>query len=185
MKQFVYGVILYVFLMMPPVIELTESIMSIHMHMQMPFLAIVGLLMYPQFKKWFPTFFHKWNENGIPGMLLFFIIVIYWLFPRTMDEALMSTSVELFKFISWPFLVGIPLRDSWSKLTDRGKTISLSLISGLYFLMGFIYIFTDEQLCNNYLIVEQIALGWGFLIIAISLTVYILQSIFIDYSQYE
>jgi len=185
MKQTIYGLILFIFMMMPPVIELTESIMSIHMHMQMPLLAIAGMLMYPIFKKWFPNFFERWNENGIPGMMLFLIIVIYWLFPRTMDEALTYTSTEVFKFISWPFLAGIPLRDSWGKLQQKYKDISLLIIVGLYGAMGMLYIFTEEQLCNNYLIVEQRALGWGFLIIAISLLVYVLQSKFIDYSQYE
>src|SRR5699024_12624063 len=67
--------------------------------------------------------------------------------------------------------------------SDLYKETSLLVIVGLYGGMGMLYIFTDEQLCNNYLIVEQRALGWGFLIIAISLLVYILQSKFIDYSQ--
>src|SRR5699024_11923839 len=132
MKQTIYVLILFIVMMMPPVIELTESIMSIHMHMQMPLLAIAGMLMYPIFKKWFPNFFERWNENGIPGMMLFLIIVIYWLFPRTMDEALKYTSKEDFKLISCPFLAGIPLRDSCGKLQQMYKDIFFLIIIGLY-----------------------------------------------------
>src|SRR5699024_7438956 len=121
MKQTIYGLALYVFLMMPPVITLSESIMSIHMHMQMPLLGIVGLLMTPYLQQRFPDFFKKWNHNGIPGIILFMIIVIYWLLPRTMDEALTIPLLEVFKFISWPFMVGVPLRDSWSKVGAFGK----------------------------------------------------------------
>src|SRR5699024_10908446 len=116
MKQAVYGVILYLFLMLPPVIALSESSMSIHMHMQMPLLAVAGMLMTPCLQKTFPNFFNKWNRTGIPGLILFMIVIAYWLIPRAMDEALTIPVVEIFKFISWPFLVGVPLRDSWSKL---------------------------------------------------------------------
>jgi len=118
MKQEKYGLILYLFLMLPPVITLSESIMSIHMHVQMPLLAIAGMLMTPLLQDKFPHFFKKWNEKGVVGMTLVMIMIVYWLIPRTMDEALMLPYVEVFKFISWPFLVGVPLRDSWGKLNN-------------------------------------------------------------------
>lgn len=185
MKQAIYGLILYIFLMIPPVVELSESIMSIHMHMQMPLLGIAGMLIYPYLKETFPLFFEKWNHNGIPGILLFMIIVIYWSFPRTMDEALSITHIEMFKFISWPFLAGVPLRDSWGKLSQLAKDIFFVVIGTIYTGMGFLYIFAEDQLCNNYLIVEQRALGWGFLFIALSIFLYFAQDKLIDHSKYE
>lgn len=121
MKQSIYGFLLFLFLILPPVASLLESIMAIHMHMQMPLLAISGLLMARFFQIKFPHFFEKWNGNGIPGMLLFIIIWKFWMIPRTMDEALTIQTVELFKFISLPFLAGIPLRDSWGKLGEAGS----------------------------------------------------------------
>jgi hypothetical protein len=45
MTQFIYGLLLYIFLMLPPVANLVESIMITHMHMQMPMLVISGMLM--------------------------------------------------------------------------------------------------------------------------------------------
>lgn len=185
MKQAIYGLVLYIFLMLPPVITLSESIMSIHMHMQMPLLGIVGLLMTPYLKEKFPNIFDKWNRNGIPGIILFMIVVIYWLIPRAMDEALTLPVVEVFKFISWPFLVGVPLRDSWRKITPFLQNfvfISISLIFGF---MAWLYIFSPNQLCNNYLIIEQRALGWGFLIIGACIMLYFIQSLFVDKSEYE
>src|SRR5699024_248265 len=166
MKQAIYGMILLIFLALPPVITLAESIMSIHMHMQMPLLAIAGMLMTPLLQRTFPSFFANWNKNGVPGILLVFIIVIFWLIPRTMDEALELTTMEVFKFISWPFFVGVPLRDSWRKLTHIKKGIVYVSIVIIYGLMGWVYIASPDQLCNNYLIVEQRTLGWGFLLIA-------------------
>lgn len=185
MKQAIYGLVLYVFLMFPPVITLSESIMSIHMHMQMPLLGIVGLLMTPYLQEVFSGFFDKWNRNGLPGIVLFMIVIIYWLIPRAMDEALTIPLVEVFKFISWPFLVGVPLRDSWSKLKPYMQNVVFISISIIFGLMAWLYIFSPTQLCNNYLIVEQRALGWGFLIIGACIMLYFIQSLFVDKSEYE
>src|SRR5690625_4357907 len=88
MGQVKYGLILYIFMMLPPVVMLFEFNMTIHMHMQMPLLAVAGMLMYPFLKQKFPRFFEKYNKNGIPGIVLFLIVVSYWLLPRAMDEAL-------------------------------------------------------------------------------------------------
>jgi len=185
MKQAIYGLILYIFLMLPPVVALAESVMVIHMHMQMPLFIIAGMLMTPFFQKKFPHFFEKWNSNGVPGILLFMIIIIYWLIPRTMDEALTIPAVEIFKFISLPFLAGVPLRDSWKKLSLLGKNIIFVTISIAFGIMAWLYIFSPTQLCNNYLVVEQKTLGWVFLFTAVAIMVYFIQSLFIDRSEYE
>lgn len=185
MKQAIYGLVLYIFLMLPPVVTLSESIMSIHMHMQMPLLGIVGLLMTPYLQAKFPTFFNNWNGNGLPGIVLFMIVMIYWLIPRAMDEALTVPLVELFKFVSWPFLVGVPLRDSWRKLKPFSQNIIFITISIIFGLMAWLYIASPNQLCNNYLIIEQRALGWGFLIIGACIMLYFVQSLFIDQTEYE
>lgn len=183
--QPIIGLILFLFLMLPPVANLLESIMIIHMHMQMPAIAVAGFLMAPFFIKKFPRFFETWNEKGIPGILLFTIVMTYWSIPRAMDDALTMPSVEIFKFISLAFLAGVPLRASWGKLTDFWKNAVFVFFTLQYGLMGLIYIFADSQLCNNYLQSEQITLGWGFLTIAIVLLIYLVQLVFIDPSDYE
>lgn len=185
MKQAVYGLILYVFLMLPPVVTLSESIMSIHMHIQMPLLGAAGMLMTPFLQKHFSCFFKTWNKDGIPGIILFLIIVLYWLLPRTMDEALTMPVVEVFKFISWPFLIGVPLRDSWGKLIPLVQNIIFITIGAVFGFMAWLYIASPTQLCNNYLIVEQRALGWGFLAIAACIILYFIQSLFVDESDYD
>ncbi|GAA0449257.1 hypothetical protein GCM10008934_42280 [Virgibacillus salarius] len=180
MKQAIYGLGLYIFMMLPPVITLFESIMVVHMHMQMPLLVIIGMMFTPYLKKKFPGFFEACNQNGIPGIVLFLIIMSYWMLPRAMDEALTLPLVEIFKFISLPFLAGVPLRDSWQKLMKFEKNsvyIFFSVLSGI---MAWIYIASPTQLCNNYLETEQRALGWTFLITGLCIIIYFIQSLFID-----
>lgn len=185
MKPFIYGLILFVFLALPPVVNLAESIMTIHMHMQMPLLAVAGMLMTPFIKQMFPRFFATWNKDGIPGILLVLIVIGYWLIPRAMDDALMSLPVEVFKFISWTFFVGVPLMDSWPKLSKTWKNIVFIGLGIVYLIMAAIYIFAPEQLCNNYLIVEQRTLGWAFLFVGFCLLLYFIQSLFYDESIYD
>ena len=98
--------------------------------------------------------------------------------PRTMDEALTMQSMEWFKFISLPLLAGIPLRDSWKKLGKSGKGTVFTTFTVIFVLMGLLYIYSPVQLCNNYLLVEQITLGWGFLTTAICMAIYMLYTIF-------
>src|SRR5699024_8279978 len=152
---------IFTFLALPPVRALAESIMAIHMHMQMPFIAAAGMLMTPFLKKIFPRFFAEWNKDGIPGILLFVIVGSYCLIPRAMDDVLLSGWMEFFKFFSWAFLVGVPLRDSWPKLKNGWRNIVLGYIATAYLAMAFLYIFAEDQLCNNYLIVDQRTLGWS------------------------
>ncbi|MBB6454054.1 hypothetical protein HNQ94_002505 [Salirhabdus euzebyi] len=185
MKQAKYGLILYLFMILPPVSSLLESIMIVHMHMQMPLLIISGFLMAPYFLQKCPKFFEKWNQNGIPGILLFIIIVSYWMLPRAMDEALTIPFVEAFKFFSLPFLAGIPLRDSWKKLHSIGKDITFVYFILTFVILGWIYVAVDEQICNNYLMIEQKTLGWGSLATAAILIIYLLQLIFFDHSEFE
>ncbi|WP_078555048.1 hypothetical protein [Bacillus alkalicellulosilyticus] len=185
MTQCKLGLALLVFLAIPPVAQFMESIMVIHMHMQMPMLVIAGLLMAPFVQKKIPIIFEKWNNDGIPGILLFSFIIGYWLLPRTMDEALMIPMVEVFKFISLPFLAGIPLRDSWKKLSEFARNTVLIIFTIIFLGMGFLYIYAPFQLCNNYLMIEQLTLGWGFLLTAIAMIIYLLYKAFVDPSQYE
>ncbi|MBU9710381.1 hypothetical protein [Evansella tamaricis] len=185
MKHLIYGLLIFMVMALPPVSNLLESIMIVHMHMQMPILVVSGFIMGRFFQIYFPVFFNKWNENGFPGILLFCIIMLYWMLPRTMDEALTVQSVQIFKFISLPFLAGIPLRDSWGKLSSNAKNIIIAVFTFVFIVMGIIYIFSPEQICNNYLIVEQITLGWGFITMAICMMIYLAYKTSINPEEYE
>lgn len=185
MNQSFYGLLFFIFLAAPPVAKFMESVMVIHMHMQMPMLVIAGFLMAKYFLVRFPRFFVKWNHNGIPGILLFIIITVYWMLPRTMDEALTVWAVELFKFISLPFIAGTALRDSWKKLKPIIKSSVIISYTIMFLGLGWLYIWSPVQLCNNYLIIEQLTLGWGFILTAICMVLYLAYNFFIDPSAYE
>lgn len=185
MKQGIYGLTIYLILMIPPVITGLESIMVTHMLVQIPLLIFAGWLITRFLQLKFPDFFKKWNGNGVPGILLFIIITTYWMIPRVMDEALALTTVEVFKFISLPFLAGVTLRDSWDKLGGIGKSFVILNYIPMFAFMAWLYIDSPIQICNNYLEAEQQQLGWGFLVITAAMLIYMIQAVFIDQSEYE
>jgi len=177
------GFILYVILMFPPLTKWMESIMITHMLVQIPLLIISGCLMGQFFLNKFPKFFSRWNKNGIAGMLLFVIITTYWMLPRIMDETLMIPSIEVFKFISLPFLAGVALRDSWQKVGGLGKSFVILNYLPMFAFMAWLYIDPPIQICNNYLEAEQKQLGWGFLFIMLTMIFYLLQLVFVDHRE--
>ncbi|PAV31035.1 hypothetical protein CIL05_04825 [Virgibacillus profundi] len=185
MKQAVSGIVLYGILLIPPVRIYMESIMVLHMLVQLPLLILAGWLVGRIVINKFQRFFAKWNGNGIPGILLVMIITMYWMLPRAMDEALTYTSVEIFKFIGLSLFVGVPLRDSWNKLKGVGKSFIFLNYLPMFGLMAWLYIDSPIQICNNYLELEQKILGWGFLIITAVMVLYIIQMVFTDHSEEE
>lgn len=184
MKQFWYGFALLVFLALPPVRTLLESVMAFHMHMQMMLLFAAGLLMAPFFQKRFGHIFDGFNKTGLPGVVLFIVIVIYWMMPRSMDEALEIWYVELWKFISLPFLAGVPLRDSWKKISKTFEIVLFLVLMAIFSVMAYLYIFAESTLCNNYLMIDQQTVGWGFAFFTLCIIMYILLVLFTDQSQY-
>src|SRR5690625_6421379 len=154
-KKFMYGVLLYIILLLPPTIGLLEKWMITHMLVQIPLLIIAGLLMGEYVKNRLPNLFKKWNENGIPGILLVYIVTIDCMIYRSMDEAILLYSVEIFKFISLPFLVGIVLYDSWPKLSSLAKGFIVFNYIPMFGMMAWLYIDSPIQVCNNYLESEQ------------------------------
>src|SRR5690625_2666616 len=166
-------------MILPITITYLEKIMIIHMLVQLPLLIVIGWLLGDGLIKRFPAFFSRWNHNGIPGMILVVFITTYWMFPRAMDESLSLWYVELFKFTSLPF-VGVLLKDSWWKIKTIGKSFVFLNYLSMFALMGWLYVDSPIQLCNNYLETEQKMLGVGFLLISGLMIFYIIQIAFTD-----
>lgn len=184
MRQPIYGLVMILFLAIPFMRDLFESYMFLHMHMQMMLLFLSGLLLAPFFTKKFPRFFEKYNRNGVPFMIVFLTIIIYWMLPRVMDEALELWYVELFKFISLPLLAGVTLRDSFSKLKISARFVFMFITAAVFSVTGLAYTFSESQLCNSYLIADQISVGLGLIAIGIGILGFIFLITFTDQTQY-
>lgn len=176
------GLALYIIMAFPFISNYLESIMIVHMLIQLPLLILSGWLLGSFIITKGISFFSKWNENGLPGIIICVFVTTYWMFPRAMDESLTLWMVELLKFISLP-LVGLLLRDSWTKIKVIGKSFVFLNYLSMFALMGWLYIDSPIQLCNNYLETEQKLLGGGFLFITGLMLLYVIQIAFTDQSE--
>lgn len=184
MRQFLYGIAIILILAIPFMRTLFESYMFLHMHMQMMLLFIAGLLLTPLLKEKFPSLFEKYNKNGVPFMIIFLTIIIYWMLPRAMDEALEIWYIELFKFISIPLLAGVTVRDSFPKLKAGARFIFMFITAITFGITGILYTSSDSQLCNSYLIADQISVGLGQVAIGVAILAFVFLITFTDQSQF-
>jgi hypothetical protein len=183
-KPLVIGSLILLILIIPPIRIYMESIMIIHMLVQLPLLIVVGWFIGEFLLEKAPRVFELLNDNGVPGIIVFVAITMFWMLPRTLDEALTFPLYELFKFISLP-LVGILLVDSWRKIKVFGRVFIFLNYLSMFGLMGWLYLDSPIQICNNYLLAQQKILGWGFIFITALMVMYVLQYVFTDHTADE
>jgi hypothetical protein len=182
MRYLYFGISLFVLLLIPLVRAYLESVMTLHMLIQLPLLVLAGGWIGKFLVERFGKFFTVWNGNGIPGIILFVFITMYWMIPRAMDDALTFPVVEVFKYISLP-IAGILFIDSWKKIKGIGRTFVFLNYLSMFVVMGWLYIDSPIQMCNNYLLKEQQTLGWAFVAIALAMVIFTLVFIFSDHSK--
>lgn len=139
------------------------------MLVQIPALAVAGYYLGKAMKPYWPSWLQGWNYGGVPGMVLVFFVVTFWMFPRSVDAALNYTSVELFKLLGMPLLVGLPLAFSWGKLNFIGRSFIWANLISMLFVMGWLYLAAPVRLCNNYLVNQQVVFGKTELIITVGI----------------
>lgn len=182
MNNISIGIFFYLLLLFPPIIRFLEGIMISHMLVQLTLLVFSGWLVGDVVRRKLKRKLDIFNEGGVPGILFFLLITMYWMLPRVMDETLTYWYIEMFKFISLP-ASGILLRDSWRRLGAVGKSfIYLNYIS-MFGVMAWLYIDAPVRVCNSYLENDQKILGWGFFILTLAMLFYVIQQAFIDHRE--
>jgi hypothetical protein len=95
--------------------------MAVHMTVQMPLLACVGLLLASILRPRGPPWLVEADWRGIPGLLAVVFATSFWMLPRMLDAALAHPLIDLAKFVTLPLLVGLPMGLSWPRLPGLGR----------------------------------------------------------------
>ena len=156
------GLICVCFLLRQPL----ESDPVTHVLVQLPALAVTGALFAPIFS----VDGGAWNRGGIPTLLVALFAIVFWMLPSSIDSALTSPVVEAAKFVSVPFLIGVPLAMGWKRAHPllRGfiKAQAISMLG----ILAFLYTHAPVRICNAYLVGDQERLGYGFLFAALGVS---------------
>ena len=153
------GLMLIGVLSLPASRRILEAQMATHMLIQIPLLALSGALFASAIRARTQSTLARYNEYGLPGMLVVSFASTYWMLPRALDAALDNPAMEAVKFLSLPLLVGLPLALSWARLGTVGRGFVLANAISMIAVAGWLYRESPVRLCNYYLIDQQILLG--------------------------
>ena len=146
-----------------------ESVMILHMLVQIPLLAVAGALTATALVPRWRATLENWNENGISGTLMAAIVSSWWMVPRALDAALASPTMEVAKFVSLPLFVGAPLALSWSRLGPMGRGFVIANVLPMWSVVGWLYLAAPVRVCNFYLVEDQSVAGAGLLLVSVGL----------------
>ncbi len=138
-----------------------------HMLVLLPALAFAGWLMAKALGG-HRAAITKPHANALTLLSVF--AILFWMLPRYIDASLVDPWTELAKFVSIPLAVGAVLAVSWKAAHPllRGflKANALSMLG----VLAFLYTHAPVRICNSYLVLDQERLGYGFLFVALALS---------------
>jgi hypothetical protein len=149
-----------------PARQLIERSMFWHMAIQMPLLLLTGWLLAQRYSGALKNgMIHRLNYEGLTAMLIASFILAYWMIPLTIDQAVISYTVDAFKIASLIFC-GFILQNFFAASNRMVQLFflgySLAMLGGL----GVYFITTDLRLCNAYSLQSQILTGKAICIIS-------------------
>ncbi|MGH7046596.1 MAG: hypothetical protein ACREE2_09460 [Stellaceae bacterium] len=156
-------------LWLPPLRAALERDMAVHMVVQLPLLAGVGLLLAPVLAQYQPRWLVAGDWLGIPGLVLVVFATSVWMLPRMLDAALAGWPFDLVKFLSLPLSVGLPLGLSWARMPGLGRAFVWANFIPKLGAIGGLYLAAPTRLCAYYRLDQQTVAGWALIAAALAL----------------
>ncbi len=147
-----------------PVRHALESSMTAQMLGQLPLLVVAGTLFAPAVSPAVRARLHRWNQGGISALVLASLVAAFWMLPRSLDASTVRESMAVAKFLSIPFLIGLPFALSWPRMGFVLRGVFLAEVVATCFRLGWLYRVSPIRLCNNYGLDDQQRLG-GYLLV--------------------
>ncbi len=170
MLRLAAAAILWFGLWLPQLRSGLESDMALHMAVQIPLLAMVGMLIAPEARRFEPRWLAEADWLGIPGIVLVLFSTSYWMLPLALDSALDDWRMEVAKFVSLPLLVGLPLVLSWPRMPPLGRLFIIANVISKVGALGGLYLAAPIRLCAYYRLDQQAGAGLTLIAIAAGVT---------------
>lgn len=173
-RRLAVGLVLVLGLGLPPVARVLEADMVGHVVVQLPLLVLAGWLIGTALgtATGVRALLDDWNAAGIPGLLTALFTALFWMLPRSLDQALVDPATELAKFASMALLIGLPLSLSWPRLPAILRGFVWAQLVSMLAILGWLYLDAPVRLCNSYLIGQQVMLGRVLLAISTAIALY-------------
>lgn len=150
-------------LLLPPLRQMIESSMSLHMLLQFPLLFAAGWAA----AAWWPmragAQLARIDVQGLAGAVLASGVAAFWMIPAALDLALLDGRVALLKYISW-LLAGLWLAQGWRRLPAELAAFFLGNAAWMLITAGLLYREAESRLCVSYRFDEQLLSGNGLVV---------------------
>ncbi|HRP95569.1 MAG TPA: hypothetical protein PL143_04910 [Rhodocyclaceae bacterium] len=156
-----------------------ETSMSVHMLVQIPLLALIGLLATRLLPERTQAALLAAAGGAVPCVIVATFASSYWMLPRAIDAVLVDRIAEAAKFVSLPLLVGAPLALAWRELALIGRGFVWTNFISMLAVLGWLYIVAPVRVCNSYALFEQERAGWLMVQLAVGLLVWWLGRLFV------
>ena len=153
-------------LALPPVRQLLEASMTLHMLVQFPLLVLAGFLLARVIPTPWRLHADAWNAHGIAGLLASALVLMVLMIPRLLDLSLLDARIEAAKFLAL-LACGMALQLSWQRAGllvqgfFLGNLLPMTAAAGQWFQDA------PVRLCNAYLLDDQVRLGQGLVLLSI------------------
>lgn len=147
-------------LALPPVRELLEASMSLHMLLQFPLIVLAGYLLTGSLRSPAHDWLQRWNAHGLTGLLAAALLLALLMIPRLLDLALVDLRFEAAKWLAL-LAAGAALRLSWTKAGLLGQFFFLGNMLPMTAMAGSLFIDSPLRVCNAYLLDDQVRVGQG------------------------
>lgn len=158
------GCALLLLLAAPPLLRTLEASMTAQMLVQIPLLAVAGVLLGKSLPGRAVSRVEPWNRGGVTGLIAVTFTAACWMLPLSLDAAKAGAAADLAKFLTVPLLIGLPLALSWPRTSFVLRGLLLFEAVAMLFRLGWLYLISPLRLCNSYGLSDQQRLGEWLLI---------------------
>lgn len=145
-----------------------EASMLRHMLLQLPLLVAAGWLLAGR-ARWMARA-AVIDQHGVTGLTILLFVSAYWMIPRALELSINVPSAEAGKFASL-LLLGALLRGSMKRANWIVQIFFLGNFSWMMAIAGIQYQNMPQQLCNAYLLDDQITTGVALVVASIVIAI--------------
>lgn len=160
------GLLILGILSLPAVRAKLESSLLSHVLIELPLLAVGGMLIGRFILERRPRLGRTIEKYGIAALLTALFVFLYWMLPQSLDASLADPVYATAKFISLPVLLGIPLALLGAYAFPIVKGFVVCNLISMLLVLGWLYTTAPIQLCNFYMQSEQEQLGRLMIVLA-------------------
>ncbi len=173
-------------LLWPPLRQLLEGQMTVHMLLQLPWLMACGAACFHALGHQSPAMrcLARIDDRGLLAVTLPLGVTAFWMMPSALDLALLDTRVAFAKVVTW-YAGGLMLASGARRLRPELWAFMLGNLVWMLSTAGLLIRESDTRLCVNYLERDQFWAGTGLVAMALAVAAFALLRVWRPHTEHD